>query len=162
MERWKTCIECPDYDISNRGRVRNNHTGYILKTNYDNRGLERVILYDRGIRRQVHIHRLVAEHFVDGADDTRIVIHKDDDKTNNNANNLEWVDNHEYRRYLYENGICSNYHLQKRIRCVETGDTYNSIQECSASTGLNYRVVSRCVNNPYTKTRGGLHFEPVD
>ena len=162
MERWKTIRECPDYDISDRGRVRNNSTGYILKINYDRRGSARVILYDRDVRKHMHINRLVAEHFVPGGDDSKIVIHKDCDKTNNRASNLQWVDRSEHQQYLYSSGERTNDHLRKKIRCIETGDEYGSIQECSEVTGLNYRVVSRCVNNPYTKTRDGLHFEPAD
>lgn len=162
MERWKTYKGCTDYDISDRGRVRNNSTGYILKPNYDNRGLARVILYDRGIRRQIHIHRMVAEMFVPGESESSIVIYKDGDKTHNNAHNLRWIDRSEYQRYLYKNKIRNNDHFKKRIRCVETNEIFESIRDCSEITGLDYRVISRCVNNPFTRTRGGLHFEAID
>ena len=46
------------------------------------------------------IHRLVALAFVSGYRDGLIINHKDRDKTNNKADNLEWVTYQENNRYM--------------------------------------------------------------
>jgi len=162
MERWKTCREFPNYDVSDHGRIRNNNTGYILNPSLDANGIQRVTLLYNGFRKYKHVHNLVAEAFVPGETEYSMVVHKDDDQTNCYANNLKWVERGERYRYFYDSGKCNNNHFKKRVRCVETGEIFESITECSEITGLNYRVISRCVNNPVTRTRDGLHFRFVD
>ena len=47
MEQWKTYSKIPTYEVSNKGRIRNKETGKILKTNYDDRGYERLSLSNK-------------------------------------------------------------------------------------------------------------------
>lgn len=91
------------YQVSNMGRVRGldrwtNHLhpcfikGKILKTDVpNNKGYYRVSLSD-GNRNYTHyeVHRLVALHFVPGYKDGLVVNHKNEIKTDNRAENLEW------------------------------------------------------------------------
>src|SRR5699024_7727442 len=62
------------------------HSGYLI-----------VILTKDGNRKNHFVHRLVLEAFVenDNPEDKTITNHKDEDKTNNKADNLEWCD-HQY------------------------------------------------------------------
>lgn len=82
------------YQVSNLGNVRSlnyGRTGEIklLKQSTDC-GYKRVMLYKDGERERYLVHRLVAMTFIPNPDDLPQVNHKDEDKSNNNVNNLEW------------------------------------------------------------------------
>ena len=83
------------YQISNRGNVKSlnyRHTGKerILKPQKTGRGYLFVYLYKDGKAKKYLVHRLVAEVFLDNPEGYTEVNHKDENKTNNNADNLEW------------------------------------------------------------------------
>ena len=96
-ESWRVVSGYPDYAVSNMGRVkrltpyRSTRVGKILKPN--SATYPSVCLYHRNpyarVCRQVHI--LVATAFVPNPRDLPEVNHKDLDKTNFRASNLEWV-----------------------------------------------------------------------
>jgi hypothetical protein len=58
-----------------------------------------------GVRRKYRVHRLVAEEFVAGHFDGAHVDHVDGNKTNNRADNLEWVTISENTRRQWANGL---------------------------------------------------------
>lgn len=81
------------YWISSKGRVKSK-AGYkakILKTTATN-GYEKVDIMIEGQRQTRLVHRLVAAAFLMQPEDIEMQIHhKDFNKYNNNADNLEWV-----------------------------------------------------------------------
>ena len=76
------------YEVSNLGKVRRN--GKILKPSKNNWGYLRVNLYKNGIMKSAYIHRLVAQTFLPNPQNLPMINHKDEDKTNNSIDNLEW------------------------------------------------------------------------
>lgn len=64
--------------------------GTIIKSFPDAFGYVRVCLYANGRGRKFMVHRLVAKAFVDNPNGYQILNHKDEDKSNNQATNLEW------------------------------------------------------------------------
>lgn len=97
MEIWKDIKDYEGlYQVSNYGRVRSIGNGYtwktvrILKQTKQKNGYMFVTLYKEGKQKHSYIHRLVAEVFVPNPYNLPQINHKDEDKSNNNFNNLEW------------------------------------------------------------------------
>lgn len=89
-EIWKKVSIDERYSISNYGRVRNDKTGYILKTSDDGKGYRRISLYKNGKNKQTFVHRLVAQAFIPNPDNLPFINHKDENPANNFVDNLEW------------------------------------------------------------------------
>lgn len=87
------------YQISNLGRVKSlgstiregwNLKEKILKLTKEPKGYLKVGLRKNGKIKTVRVHRLVAESFVANPENLPEVNHKDENKENNLADNLEW------------------------------------------------------------------------
>ena len=98
METWKLIKNTFNrYYINNVGEVldtdyRKTGVAKILKYKVPKYVYPRVTLYFEGIGyKSVSIHRLVAEAFVSNPNHYDMVNHKDEIKTNNYYENLEWV-----------------------------------------------------------------------
>jgi len=96
MEVWKD-IEGYEglYQVSSLGNVRSlnyQKRGYAknLTPKVNNRGYEWVELRKNGKKKQFVIHRLVGEAFLENPNNYPIINHKDENKTNNKVDNLEW------------------------------------------------------------------------
>ena len=104
MEEWKD-IEGYEgyYQVSNYGRVKSlkrtvwDKGGFyktvaerILKVGKDGKGYPQVILFKEGKGESCKIHRLVASAFCENPYGYSEVNHKDENKENNRADNLEW------------------------------------------------------------------------
>ena len=88
-EEWKFINGAEQkYQVSNKGRVKSMRNNKILKNSVGRRGYARVNLNGR----TRYVHRLVAEAFIPNPKNLPIINHKDENKANNNANNLEWCD----------------------------------------------------------------------
>lgn len=95
------------YEVSSLGRVRSidrivtmknglkrKTPGVVLKLNRGNGtgNYKSVSLSKDGIMKRFLVHRLVANAVVPNPDDLPEINHKDEDKCNNRADNLEWCD----------------------------------------------------------------------
>ena len=88
------------YEVSNMGKVRSVYRyRRVLKPMISNTGYERVDLFKNKHREQLSVHRLVAMAFIDNPNAKPFVNHKDENKLNNSADNLEWVTHVENCRY---------------------------------------------------------------
>lgn len=81
-------------------------------------------------RKNLPVHRLVAEQFVAGrTDETPIVMHKDDNPRNSSADNLEWG------TYSQNNYDAVTRGLRKKrirpVRCMETGEEFQSARDAA-------------------------------
>lgn len=55
-------------------------------------------------RKNLYVHRLIAESFVENPDNKKVVNHKDLNSLNNNSENLEWVTSKENVQYSLKRG----------------------------------------------------------
>lgn len=95
------------YEISTFGNVRRKTTGRTLKKEISY-GYYRVSLAKPGMKNSSEhelVHRLVASAFIPNINNKNIVNHKDGNKLNNNAANLEWVTQKENVKHAFETGL---------------------------------------------------------
>lgn len=93
-----------EYDVSNYGRVKHKFKSHyrILSGSLHEDGYIVVTLHGR----QYPLHRIVAYLFdKDNYSRELVVNHKDGNKQNNFANNLEWVTQHENVKHSYKNNL---------------------------------------------------------
>lgn len=147
MERWKDIPGYEDYYLaSSFGRImsiapgRAKTRGRILSPRSDGRkdGYLTVCLYKGGTKHYKKVHRLVASAFLSTSGDGYQVNHKDGDKKNNHIENLEWLSAKENVRHAYKLGLNAHrgHKYRKPIRCVETGEEFQSAVEAARKMGL--------------------------
>lgn len=109
---------------------------------------------DRCKTREVVLHRLVAMAWVKNrAPHTRIIVnHKDSDRTNPHADNLEWCTPSENTVHAFEAGQW-DCNMPCMVRDFETGDIehYRSVTVASEAMGLSIptNMKALCINKPH-------------
>lgn len=100
------------YKVSNHGRVWSVHKNGYKKINTKENGYKFVQLYNNGKMRNEYIHRLVAMAFIPNLRNLPQVNHKDENKSNNCADNLEWCD----KKYNANYGTAISRRVESYIR----------------------------------------------
>lgn len=90
-----------DYEITKDGEIINKKWGRKVKPQPNGKGYLRISIGGK----LMFVHRLVAEKYVPNPDNKPQVNHKDGNKQNNCADNLEWVTNQENRNHAMKNGL---------------------------------------------------------
>ena len=151
VEKWKPIPGFNGaYEVSNLGNVRSidrivqRKDGYLMRfkgktltprANAD--GYLNLQLSDRDNPKTVRIHRLVAEAFIPNPDLLPEVNHKDEDKTNNAASNLEWCSHGYNSRYGTRGARISKKH-SKPVEAYAPGESHASIRFDSISHAAEY------------------------
>lgn len=110
-ELWKPVVGYEGlYEVSNLGRVkslpRKGTKGGLLTPSYSNsKHYAHIPLTKNGELRTTSLHRVVASAFVPNPENKSQVNHINGDKTNNRADNLEWVTNKENVDHAMETGL---------------------------------------------------------
>lgn len=146
------------YQVSNLGRVYSLKRRKMLKQLLAPNGYLRVRLYDRDPKGDIQlVHRLVAACFVLNPDYKPQVNHINGDKTDNRADNLEWVTQSENQRHRFSI-------LRKRntggkpVICTDTGEKFQTATAAAAALNLHRSAVTRCCLGKRKHTQN-LHFE---
>lgn len=113
------------YSASDEGYIKSNDRlgvdgrrlkGIVLKPWLGNHGYLMVNLLVEGKSYRCLVHRLVAEVFIAEVSSNMEIDHKDGDKLNNAANNLEWVTRKENLRRAKNLGLIIVSERQKELR----------------------------------------------
>jgi hypothetical protein len=90
-EQWKDIKGYEGiYQVSNTGKIRSIKRDKLLKQQII--GNYRAVRLSKDNIQKVHyVHRLVAEHFIDNPKGYKYIKHKDDNMSNNRADNLQWI-----------------------------------------------------------------------
>ena len=119
--QWRNIAGFEMYAVSDSGLVKNNETGLILSQGNCGSGYLHVRLHGKYNKL---VHRLVAEAFLENAENKDQIHHKDGNKQNNAVSNLEWCNQIEHQ--TLENGKAVNQILNGTIV-----STFRSLQEAS-------------------------------
>lgn len=159
------------YQISSLGNVKslfdNNgkRRDHILSGGNDADGYKIVLLYKDRKRSTKKVHRLVAEAFIPNPNNYPQVNHKDENKSNNYADNLEWCTllyNIRYgtgirRHGLKIKGKYNNTKLCKKVICIETGTVYPSAAEAGRQLNIASTHIIRAIREK-NRTAGKYHW----
>ena len=182
IEIWKD-IEGYEgfYQVSNLGRVKSlerdvfNPRGTVIRhmkekilvQNIGKLGYAYVNLYLNGKMKTIKTHRLVAMAFLPNPENKPMVNHKDEVKTNNVVDNLEWCDNKYNANYGTRNSrIIQNrrsYKLgnapkAKAVFCEELNKTFDCAKRAEQELGIwGTSIIKVCKGK--AKTTGGFHWK---
>lgn len=163
MEEWKD-IEGYEglYQVSNEGRVKslgNNKSRKekILKGVKNNMGYLQVQLWKDGKPVMKYIHRLIAEAFLENPQNLQEVNHKNENKTNNCVENLEWCD----KSYNINFGTRNQRVAEKQSKRIDQIDPqtlevirqWASTNECGRN-GYNQGAVAACARGKLKQYKG--------
>ena len=149
-EVYKKIKEFPNYEISNKGNIREKETKQIKSQSICTGGYLQVRLKNKKYSKLCLTHRLVAQTFIPNPDNLPQVNHKDEVKTNNCVENLEWCTNRYnaiYGTKLKRTSESLKGRKRRKVRCKETNEIFNYLKEASiakGSCGASSRFISEC------------------
>ena len=175
QEVWKDVVGYEGYyEVSNQGRLRsvphitinNKMRKGILRKPYTNcKGYLCVQLCKDGITKAKPIHRLVAEAFIPNPHGLPIINHKDEDRKNNNADNLEWCDysyNNNYGRRI-EKVIKAQSHPVIAIKESDLNqEHYLSLSEAGRKFNIHPTTITRAIKSGKVLLKRKWYFAKED
>lgn len=145
----------PEYQASNFGNLRNPN-GMVLSPFITSNGYKKINIRRKGY----YVHRLIAETFVANPFNSPQVNHKDGDKLNNRAENLEWVTNSENMKHII--ALRGDNHTGYPTEVIEkkSGKKFVSIAAAARYFKLNPSTISKSVRENRA-IKNGRKFEVV-
>ena len=160
------------YKVSNKGRVASSRKGELrLMHPYISQfGYYRVVLKTRPTCKHILVHRLVAEAFIPNPLGLEFINHKDEVRTNNLVENLEWCTkgyNNTYGTALEKAHATRVKHGVTTIVVVyslsgEHLARYDSMYDAAKSEGCSYGAVESCVKGRHNIANGKIYLREGD
>ena len=175
-EVWKSIKNYEGlYEISNLGDVKSlnyNNTKKEKKLckKKDKSGYLYVVLCKQGKQKSFKIHTLVANAFIENPYNNIYVHHKDEDKTNNCVDNLQWVNHKDNCNYGTRNKRISEKLINRKdesklvYQYSKDGvliSVFNSTKECQRN-GYNQGHVASCCRGERKLHKGYIwSYKPI-
>lgn len=140
------------YEANKNGQIRSLMTNKVLKPAVNQNGYAHLSLCGKDHR----VHRIIAKTFIPNPQGLRDVNHKNGIKTDNRAENLEWVSHS-------ENEIHKIYALRtpgkllkpmRRVQCLENGKVYESISTACRDLKIKTNHIGEACTGKISQTCG--------
>lgn len=163
-EIWKDVKDFEKlYQVSNFGNIRSLNkldtlgrkvTGKLMKPIRRKDGYFDITLRKNNIQKHYLLHRLIAITFIENKNNYKEINHKDENKTNNNINNLEWCNrsyniNYGKANDKRRNKLINNKRSKKVLQFNlnnELINTFNSLNEVKRQLNYSISGISQCCN----------------
>lgn len=172
-EEWRPIEGYEDlYEVSNLGRVRSHGSIRSVKP-WNNYCVAK--LYRNGNCKTAYVHRLVAKAFIPNPQNKHFVNHKDGDKRNNHADNLEWCTRQENEIHAWKHGlkerirqtsranaIIARTHVDNKIPVTQYSMNgspimnWPSAADAMREIGVDASAISKCCRGKLNQTGGYL------
>ena len=173
-EIWKPIKDYEGlYEVSSLGRIKSMPKKFIrngavthfeekILTPSDSHGYRSVVLTKNGIHKTHSVHRLVALAFIQNPNNYTQINHKDENKSNNRVENLEWCTPHENTEH-YHKTLRNGKPMYNQKACLQIIDgeviaEYKSLNEASRRTGVSVSNIYCCCIGK-TTTAGGYQWK---
>lgn len=147
---WRPVVGFPSYEVSDAGQVRHVFTGSILGAHRTSGDYLQVgLMTSTGRNRSQRLHRVVAIAFIPNPEGKAEVNHKDCDRRNNAAANLEWTTKRENIDHAIISGrydptvICPWQKITEADDAIIRADTTTPSSVLAAKYGVTAGHISR-------------------
>ena len=119
-EEWRPCVETNIIEVSNRGNVRYAFSDKDIIPLYSQEGYPYIIVMIGGALCIYYIHELVAKAFLPTSNKNGLVVHKNNNRSDNRVENLKWCnDSKKNVYYLYDD----------KNRLIDTFSTMEDLED---------------------------------
>lgn len=165
MENWRFVEGFENYLVSNTGKIMslpvvskiidgynkgsNQKPGKILKPRALPHGHQQVALTKDGKKHWKYVHRIVAEAWLKRNKNVDIVMHLDDDPSNNSVENLKWGTQLENVRWVDKDGAFMNMGKDTNGKAILV---YKEIQNLIKQTGMSVKDAFTTLGKKYNRS----------
>jgi len=140
---WKPVVGFEEYyEVSNTGQIKSLRSGKLRKlVSNKQTGYLMVILCGNGFKKTCLVHRLVATAFCEKKNGCNFVNHKDENKHNNVASNLEWVTKAYNNTYNGKTQRCCK-PIEQMDESFNVIRIWDSARIAASELGIQYKNIS--------------------
>ena len=149
LGRVKSLKRFVNIKVFNKAQIKRVRKEYILNPVQDKDGYLLVHLYKSSKAKTFKVHRLVATNFL-----PLVINHKNGIKSDNKVSNLEWCTPKENMAHAINSLKYTPPKQTKAIICNETGQVFNSVQECAEYFNTHINCISRVLRKRRNSYKG--------
>jgi len=146
-EEWRDIKDMEDYQVSNKGRVKNKHNNFLMNLR-DEFGYIKVSIQQN----KYQVHRLVADAFIPNPENKPTVDHINRISKDNNLENLRWAT---YKEQIDNSSISNGNHYRKinmiDIKTDEIIKIFDTIHHAVEYISLSTIHAKRTIDNKIRK-----------